>query len=53
MDLDTPPIDYIGLARSLGVEAHLVEKPEEVTDAVRTGFAAGRPVLLELPISAP
>ncbi|MGH9040895.1 MAG: thiamine pyrophosphate-dependent enzyme, partial [Acidimicrobiia bacterium] len=53
MDLDTPPIDYAGLARSMGIEAHVVEKPGEVTEASRAAFAADRPVLLELPISAP
>ncbi|MGH9002099.1 MAG: thiamine pyrophosphate-dependent enzyme, partial [Acidimicrobiia bacterium] len=53
MDLHTPPIDYVGLARSMGVEAHLVEKPDEVTDAARAALAAERPVLLEVPISPP
>ncbi|MDQ3944819.1 MAG: thiamine pyrophosphate-dependent enzyme, partial [Actinomycetota bacterium] len=53
MDLDSPPIDYVGLARSMGVEAHLVEKPDDVIDATRAAFAAGAPVLLELPISPP
>ncbi len=53
MDLDTPPIDYVGLAGSMGVEAHLVEKPDEVTEATRAALSAERPVLLELPISPP
>jgi benzoylformate decarboxylase len=53
MDLDSPPIDYVALARSLGVEAQLVEKPDEVTEATRAALAADRPVLLEVPISAP
>jgi len=53
MDLDGPPIDYIGLARSLGVDAMAVEKPADVTDATRAAFESGRPTLLELPISSP
>ena len=53
MDLDSPPVDYVGLARSLGVDALLVEKPADVTEAARAAFEAGRPTLLELPISAP
>jgi benzoylformate decarboxylase len=53
MDVDTPPIDYVGLARSLGIEALLVEKPADVTEAADAAFAAGRPTLLEIPISAP
>jgi benzoylformate decarboxylase len=53
MDLDSPPVDHVGLARSLGVEAHLVEKPADVTEATRAAFESGRPTLLHLPISAP
>lgn len=53
MDLDSPPIDYVGLARAMGVEAHLVEKGPDVTEAVAAAFAAERPVLLEVPISPP
>ena len=53
MDLDSPPVDYVGLARSLGVDALLVEKPADVTEATRAAFESGRPTLLELPISAP
>ncbi|HLJ08483.1 MAG TPA: thiamine pyrophosphate-dependent enzyme [Acidimicrobiia bacterium] len=53
MDLDSPPVDHVGLARSLGVDAHLVEKPAEVTEAARAAFESRRPTLLHLPISAP
>jgi benzoylformate decarboxylase len=53
MDLDSPPVDYVGLARSLGVDSLLVEKPGEVIDATRAAFESGRPTLLELPISSP
>lgn len=53
MDLDSPPIDYVALARAMGVDAALVEKPADVTPAVRAAFDAGRPTLLELPISPP
>jgi benzoylformate decarboxylase len=53
MDLDSPPVDYVGLARSLGIDAQLVEKPADVTEAARAAFDAGRPTLLEIPISAP
>ena len=53
MDLNSPPVDYVGLARSMGIDGHLVEKPAEVTEAVRAAFESGRPTLLELPIAAP
>src|SRR5688500_5653976 len=53
MDLDRPAVDYVGLARSMGVDATLVEKAGDVGDAVRAAWDAGRPHLLELPIAAP
>ena len=53
MDLDSPPVDYVGLARSLGIDALLVEKPADVTEATRAALESRRPTLLELPISPP
>jgi benzoylformate decarboxylase len=53
MDIIDPPIDYLALARSMGVDATLVEKAHDVGDAVRAAFSTGRPHLLELPIAAP
>jgi benzoylformate decarboxylase len=52
MDLVDPPIDYVTLARSMGVDATLVERAGDVGDAVRAALASGRPHLLELPITA-
>ncbi|HEV3362678.1 MAG TPA: thiamine pyrophosphate-dependent enzyme [Acidimicrobiia bacterium] len=53
MDLHSPAVDYVGLARSLGVDAQVVEKPADVTEATRAAFEGGRPALLELPIAPP
>lgn len=53
MDLDSPPVDFVGLARSMGVEATLVETAAEVGEAARAAMASGRPHLLEIPIAAP
>jgi benzoylformate decarboxylase len=53
MDIDNPPVDYVGLARAMGVDATLVEKAGDVGDAVAAALASGRPHLLELPIAAP
>ena len=52
MDLDEPPVDFVSLARSMGVAGTLVEKAGDVGDAVRAALESGRPHLLELPISA-
>lgn len=51
MDLDDPAVDYVALATSMGVDATRVERAGDVGDAVRHALAAGRPHLLELPIS--
>jgi benzoylformate decarboxylase len=51
LDLIDPEIDFVGLAKSLGVEAHRVEEPDELQQRVRDGLAAGRPLLLDVPIA--
>jgi benzoylformate decarboxylase len=53
MDIDSPPVDYLSLARSMGVDATLVEKADDISDAVRTAFDVGSPQLIEVPIAAP
>jgi benzoylformate decarboxylase len=53
LDLDSPAVDHVGLARSMGVDALLVEKPADVVEATRAAFESGRPTLLELPIAPP
>ncbi|HEX4820303.1 MAG TPA: thiamine pyrophosphate-binding protein [Acidimicrobiales bacterium] len=53
MDIVEPPVDYLALAQSMGVDATLVEKAHDVGDAVRAALDRGRPHLLELPIAAP
>jgi benzoylformate decarboxylase len=53
MDLVDPPVDYVALAQSMGVEATLVERAGDIGDAVRAAIDTGRPHLIEVPISAP
>jgi benzoylformate decarboxylase len=52
MDLDDPPVDFLALARSMGVPATRVERAGEVGDAVRAALDTERPSLLHLPIAA-
>ena len=52
MDLHDPPVDFVALAASMGVEASLVERAGDIGDALRTALDSGKPHLLELPISA-
>lgn len=47
MDLDDPRIDFVGLAKSLGLEAVRVTDPDELKEAVAAGMASGRPNLID------
>ena len=47
MDLVNPTIDYVGLARSLGVPGELVEKTADVGPAMKRGLASGGPYLID------
>jgi len=53
MDLDGPPVDFVALARSMGVPGARVGHADEIGDHVRQAVgAADGPVLLEIPVSA-
>jgi benzoylformate decarboxylase len=51
MDLVEPEIDFVALARSLGVEAHRVTEPDELGERVRAALAGDKPQLFDVPIS--
>ena len=51
MDLTEPEIDFVGLARSLGVEAQRVEDPDELGELVRDSLAGDRPRLFDVPLA--
>ena len=53
LDVDEPAIDYVGLARSLGVSARRIAEPEELREAVRQSLAGDVPQVIEVPIGAP
>src|SRR5438067_1693496 len=50
MDLVDPVIDYVGLARSLGVAGERVEKAADVGPAVGRALASGAPALIDVRI---
>lgn len=50
LDLSEPEIDIVGLARSLGVEAHTIHGGEELSERVRESLAGDRPRLFNVPI---
>ena len=49
MDLE-PLIDFVGMARALGVPGERVEKAPEIAPAVERGFAGGGPYLIDVRI---
>ncbi|MFM2096165.1 MAG: Benzoylformate decarboxylase, partial [Planctomycetota bacterium] len=51
LDLDRPHVDLVGLARSLGVEAHRVTELDELSDRLTNGWNRDKPLVLEVPIT--
>jgi benzoylformate decarboxylase len=51
MDLIEPEVDFVALARSLGVRAERLTEPDAVSDAVGASLAGDEPRLIEVPIS--
>lgn len=51
LDIVRPEIDYVSLARSLGISAHRVSEPDELAQRVRDSFSSGEPLLLDVPIA--
>lgn len=50
MDLVDPEIDYVALARALGVQAERVEKPVELRSILQTMLAVPGPTLVDVAI---
>ena len=50
MDLVEPAIDFVGLARSLGVRAERAKTVAEAVDLVRTGLSGNVPLLIDLTV---
>lgn len=51
LDLVSPEVDMVSLARSLGVEAHRVSEPDELAERVQASLAGDRPQLFDVPIA--
>ena len=47
MDFHDPPLDFVGLAQSMGMSARRISDPDDVTQAVREAMASGRPSLID------
>ncbi|HMA27863.1 MAG: thiamine pyrophosphate-binding protein [Solirubrobacterales bacterium] len=51
MDLTDPEIDFIGLARSLGVESRSADSAEQLSRAVSEALASGAPTLIDAAVA--
>ncbi len=51
MDLTSPTLSFIDMARGMGLEGICVENAEEVGAAVQNGLASGNPYLVEVVVS--
>ncbi|UFZ02755.1 thiamine pyrophosphate-dependent enzyme [Bradyrhizobium ontarionense] len=52
MEIDNPAVDYLALARSMGLPAKRVDRPADVAAAIEAGIASGVPNLIEVIITA-
>ena len=50
MELTDPAIDYVALARSLGVAAERANTVHDVTDLVAKGLQSDAPLLIDVPV---
>ncbi len=48
MDFANPPVDFVGLATSLGIRAERVSEPDAIAPAIRASIARGAPTLLDV-----
>ena len=48
MDFKDPPVDFTGLARSLGMAAERIDDPARLHDALTRAYAARAPRLIEI-----
>jgi benzoylformate decarboxylase len=51
MELNDPAVDFVGLARSLGVAADRAKTVHDATDLIARGLAGGSPVLVEVELA--
>jgi acetolactate synthase-1/2/3 large subunit len=50
MEIDRPSLDWVSLARGMGVTAQRVTSLDELAQALRNGFAVAGPTLIEIPL---
>src|SRR4051812_46976968 len=51
MDLREPELDFVALARSMGLASRRVAEPQDIAPALREAFASGNPNLLDVRVA--
>lgn len=51
LDLVEPEIDFVSLAQSLGVEAHKITEPDQLSEQLTEAINSEKPVLLDVDVS--
>ena len=51
MDIREPEIDFVHLARSLGVPARRITDPQDIAPAIKAGIQSGAPNLLDVAVA--
>jgi len=51
MDIRDPAIDYVGLAKSMGLPALRIADPQDIFPALQAGIASGGPSLIEIAVA--
>ena len=51
MDIREPELDFVALARSMGLAARRVAEPQDIAPALREAFASGKPNLLDVRVA--
>ena len=52
MEIDSPAVDYVSLAASMGVAAGRVTRASDIAPSIEAGIASGEPNLIEVVIAA-
>lgn len=48
MDMNDPAIDFVGVAKGLGMDAHCVTDPSDLSRVLQAAIASGKPTLVEV-----
>ncbi len=51
MDIREPDLDFVALAKSMGLAARRVTEPEDIAPALREAFASGKPNLIDMRVA--